>query len=252
MVGIRRKMIVGFAGLAVLLFFSGVISLVELRRLGKETESLINSSAKNMELSRQMLDALQDQSILVVQYNRGFTQNFDSLYNINKIIFEHALERATVTVLDRKEMSKIYEYHNVYEDVIARIRQPETGKFEDSFIDSYRKAYLNLSGAIKDYMLSTQQTMKARASIVGDTAYRAITPGILALGVGIFILLIFLYLIDIYFALPLVKINKSLKGYLATKIPFQVKGEAQDELQELKEGIEDLINQNKANKERIG
>ena len=56
------------------------------------------------------------------------------------------------------------------------------------------------------------------------------------------------YFITIYCVNPILGINKSLSDYLAFKLPFTVKAECNDELQELKENIESLINAAKKNK----
>lgn len=90
-------------------------------------------------------------------------------------------------------------------------------------------------------MLESQDYLANQAQSLEGSAHRAITPGIMALGVGIVILLMFLFFINIYLISPVVAISKALKDFLAYKIPFQVKMEGKDEILKLKESIEELV-----------
>ncbi len=244
--GIRRKITISFTSLAALLLLSWVVTVFELRRLDVETEALFDSSAKNMELARQMLDALEGQSAAVIRLNFGETAGLDSVFSASDAQINELLEKATVTVRDRNEMDAIYSSYSAYRKEIAMLQDKSVARGVWWFVNVYEPAYSGLLATIKDYMIASQQTMQRKASDLGSTAYRAVTPGMLALVVGIVILMMFLYLIDHYFARPVVAINKSLKGYVANRIPFKVKVEGRDEVAQLKEQIEDLVQSKKA------
>ena len=62
------------------------------------------------------------------------------------------------------------------------------------------------------------------------------------------IVLMLFYFVMIYCVNPVLGINRGLADYLSFKLPFAVKQECRDELQELKENIETLINISKQNK----
>ncbi len=238
---IRKKIIIGFVSLAVLLFFSGVISYFELRRLSRETSEIFTANTHNLDLSRQMLDVMQQQAFATAVAIDGNNKGYDSLYKASSAALEGIMLQATVTVRDREEMQQIYAAHNIYEKVLADYVAMGAPAHEEWFDTTFRNAYGDLSGAIKDYMVVSQDALREKSSNLGKTAYRAITPGILALSVGIVILLMFLFLIDVYFSRPINAINRSLKGYVAQRIPFNVKDECSGEVAELRDGIDDLI-----------
>ena len=66
--------------------------------------------------------------------------------------------------------------------------------------------------------------------------------------VMIIILLMFYYFIMIYTVKPIVEMNKSLGDWLRYKLPFTVKAECNDELEELKTKIESVTNNAKMSK----
>ena len=65
--GIRQKIRLGFFALGLLLFFSGLMSYFELNKLSNSTRNMLDASLKNMELSKEMLDAVQDQNTALLQ-----------------------------------------------------------------------------------------------------------------------------------------------------------------------------------------
>lgn len=245
MVGIRKKITVGFLSLAVLLFFSGMVSLIELNRLSRNTTTLLDKSQQNMEIAKQMLDAVQDQNTSLLQMIVRSETSYDSLYLSEVNAFDLALQQATLITNDQSDLSEIYEARKAYNQIIETHLSFVDEDNIEWFVDMYKTSYYNLTSAIKNYMVSSQENLASRAELVESSAYRAITPGILALAVGIIILLMFLFFIDIYLLSPVVSIQKSLKNYITTKIPFNVKMEGKDEVFELKEDIEELISMHK-------
>lgn len=84
--------------------------------------------------------------------------------------------------------------------------------------------------------------LQARSSaIIGET----ITSCIIATAVAIFLVLLFLFFMDIGYAKPLRKINKGLKGYLEARIPFDDSFESNDDITALKQMVSDLIEQSR-------
>lgn len=88
--------------------------------------------------------------------------------------------------------------------------------------------------------------MDVKAQRLEDNAYRATMPGFIALLIGILIVVVFFYFINLYYISPVLKITDALKNYLNSKIPFKVNVEGRDEMFRLKESIEKLIDQQKS------
>ncbi|MFI3330324.1 MAG: hypothetical protein R3Y38_00790 [Rikenellaceae bacterium] len=242
MFGIRKKITTGFVSLAIILFFSGVISLLELSSLSSSTTALLDKSKQNMETAKQMLDAVQNQNTALLQMVITGTSEQDSVYLAEVENFEIALKKASLTVRDLEALNDIYiareSYNILIDNNIDKIEQTD----KQWFVNIYKTNYYNLTSAIKNYMIQSQEDLAGDAVSLESKAHRAITPGILALGVGILILLMFLFFINTYLVGPVVAMQKSLKAFINAKIPFQVKMQGQDEVAELKENIEELVN----------
>ncbi len=87
--------------------------------------------------------------------------------------------------------------------------------------------------------------LRTRSSATID---QTVTSCIIATAVAVFLVLLFLFFMDIGYAKPLRKINKGLKGYLETKIPFDDSFDSSDDITSLKEMVSDLIEQSRKTK----
>ena len=100
--GIREKIRLGFLALGLLLFFSGLISFFELSKLSRSTQSMLGASLKNMELSKTMLDAVQDQNTALLQIivSGQSDRESDSLLRAGREKFEAAISDAKISIRD--------------------------------------------------------------------------------------------------------------------------------------------------------
>lgn len=239
----------GFSSLAVLLLISGIISYFELKSLSHTTKSVLEVSVKNMELSKSMLDAVQDQNTALLQAIVTGTSNSDSLLQIGRTRFDDALGRANVMIHDLPGLDSIYTAYMRYTIIVNQhINDKGTQENITWFVDTYKTSYTELTSSIKNFMISTQNLMDSRTQQLENNAYRAIMPSIIALAIAIIIILIFFYFMDIYYIKPVLRITKGLHMYINSKVPFKVEMVGRDEVYKLKEYIETLITQLKNKK----
>ena len=66
MTGLRKRVTTGFVSIVCLLFFSGMVSFLELSHLSRDTEDILKANARNIELAREMLDAAHEQNIALM------------------------------------------------------------------------------------------------------------------------------------------------------------------------------------------
>ena len=231
----------GFISLALLLFFAAVFSLSELNRMSRETQQLLDASARYTRLAREMLDAIQGQNASLLGMIIQDSRTLDTTFLANHKQFNRALNEATVTVRDLSELDSIYRTYNRYEAAIVGYIEADAPNKVSWFMEIYRSSYANLTTAVKNYMSSSQYALNTQAAQLKVSAYRAITPSIITLGVAMVVVLMFFFLIDLYFVRPVTQIERGLRNFLYNKIPFSVKVEGRDEVYRLKEAVENLI-----------
>ena len=237
MKGIRKRVTIGFLSIVVLLFFSGLVSLVELNHMSHDRavvnyavfrDTLYSDSCKMCfaEFSAHIDQARQEASQSTVMLFDSLRLNADLLRDV---VHELRTSRTIESV------------------ILADTLSADTLTFDGKewYDLNYVPAYGAASNSIMRVMSQAQISLSPRAEQLSRNAYRAVTPVFISLVVMIIILLTFYYFIMIYALKPIIEMNKSLGDWLRYKVPFKTKSECRDELQELKEKIESVTNTSK-------
>ena len=116
--GLKNKIRLGFLSLALLLFFSGIISYFELSRLSHSTHSMLGASFRNMELSKTMLDAVQDQNTALLQMIVSGSRDSDSMLIVGRQKFDSSMREANVLIRDLQGFDSIYAANVAYNRIV--------------------------------------------------------------------------------------------------------------------------------------
>lgn len=271
MTGMRKRVTIGFLSIVCLLFFSGMVSFVELSRLGRDTGDILKASRRNIELAKEMLDAAHNQNVALIHLTVLGDRSYEEVCRREMAHLEDVMLVAQNEALDKSFLDSLAfattEMKILVDGYLARVDAAEAiaavvaadttlvaadslaGKGEvaevgkDWYTNEYEAVYHRLTAAVKAYMTSTQSSLAPRTEQMKKNAYRAVTPVLISLVVMIAILLMFYYFMTIYCVNPIVKINKSLGDFLSFRLPFNVKAECKDEVLELKERIDTLTTQ---------
>lgn len=259
MTGLRKRVTVGFLSIVCLLFFSGMVSFLELSHLSRDTGEILKANKRNIELAKEMLDAAHEQNIALIHLAVFGDRSYDSLCRAELERLENTLLVAQNEALEKSFLDSLafattelrlltdnYLAFGPSADSLGRQQVDSVGG--RWYNDEYEALYGRLTSAIKSYMTSTQSSLAPRAEQMKKNAYRAVTPVLISLAVMIAIVLMLYYFMTIYCVNPILGMNKGLGDYLSFRIPFAVKGECKDEMLELKEKIDTLINQSKQSK----
>lgn len=266
MTGIRKRVTVGFLSIVVLLFFSGLVSLFELNNMSGDIDSILSSNRRSIELSENLLDAIRRYDRAVINYavfrDSTYTDSCRVCYGEFSSRIAQAKDEATKSaapLFDSLQMVAS-QLKDVVDDLRNNRRIENLLLLDDMsggalsfdgrtwYDGRYMPAYNAASSSIMRVMSHAQSSLSPRAERLSRNAYRAVTPVFISLVVMIIILLMFYYFIMIYALKPIIEMNKSLGDWIRYKLPFAVKSECRDELQELKDKIGSVINTPKMQK----
>ena len=249
----RRRVTIGFGSIVCLLFFSGMVSLVELSRLSRDTDDILQTSKRHIELAKAMLDAAHNHNVAMIHLSVFGDRSYDSLCTASLERLEERLQAAQAEAIDRSVLDSTSFAAielRVLTDSYLSFGMPDAaaGKTfrNDSegarwYKDEYMPVYIRLTSSVKAYMTATQSSLAPHTEQMKKNAYRAVTPVLISLAVMIAIVLMLFYFMLIYSVNPILRMNKSLGDWLAFRVPFSVPGDLKDEMLELKEKIDSLI-----------
>lgn len=258
MTGLRKRVTVGFLSIVCLLFFSGMVSFLELSHLSRDTGDILEANQRNISLAKEMLDAAHEQNVALIQLSVFGDRKYDSLCRASLMRLENTLDVAQNEAVDKSFLDSLAfattelrlltdtylafgktERDSVAMDSLGMFQgNPEGGRW---YSNEYQPVYGRLTAAIKTYMTSTQSSLAPRAEQMKKNAYRAVTPVLISLVVMIAIVLMLYYFMSVYCVNPIMRMNKGLGDFLTFRIPFAVKGDLKDEVLVLKERIDTLI-----------
>lgn len=243
----RRKISIGFISLALLLLFSGVISVYELRRLSNQAMELIELNSRNASLAQNMLKGLQKQNsvVLSVIFNDDLS-NWDE-YNLGRKMFDEAFSEVSRADVEKSDIALVETAKQNYRTVISDYMDGNSGNLnKEQFLETYLNAYYKLEQTLKSYIVSPESLLPTRTTSLEADIYKTITPSILTLAIAIIIVLMFYFFVDSYYVRPLTKIHKALKNNLSHNTPFAPNFESNnDELNGLREMISELTEKKK-------
>lgn len=244
--GIKRKIITGFISIGSLLFLSGIISSGELLRLNRTTSELLKRSRGNIELSKTMLDAVQEQNTALLMSLSDSTSVSDSILMTHRLVFQNALQQNFAVFrqhdLDTKHLEHIEASANYYNSIINSMPDSLDVVW---FSKVYKTTYHNLTTSIKDFMIDTQNNIIDFATQIESNAYRASMVGIIALASGFLLIVLFYFMLNNFFIKPVLQIRRGLKNYLERSIPFDVPVATDDEIREISQLTTQLIEKSK-------
>ena len=266
MTGIRKRVTIGFLSIVVLLFFSGLVSLFELNHMSADIDIILSSNRKSIEISEGMLSTLRANDRAVIRYAVLRDTSYLDSCRMRFMDFTNRIEQARQATsnsaaslfdsldasagrlsgaVEMLKKSKAVE-NSLLPDTLRVGMPPYDGNewYEQEFMPVYDMA----SSQITQLLSHSQNSLTPRAERLGRNAYRAVTPVFISLVVMIVILLMFYYFIMIYTVNPIVEMNKSLGDWIRYKLPFTIKTECRDELEELKSKIESVTNNAKLSK----
>ena len=263
-------MLVSFLSVVVLLFFAGLVSLFELRRVSSDTEEILRASERNLGLAKDMLDAAARQNKRRRAQHRvpaarlrygahgqhrrngphvGGRPSGGGRAGLSRHAFgvggheRSALRRSSCVLQAQRMASEASGRLSCAGGRDSLSMKSVEMDFDGArwYAEAYSKAYDKLTGSIKNYMISTQSSLAPRTEQLKRNAYRAVTPVLISLLVMIAIVLMLYYFVSAYLVRPVLAMNKSLGDYLRFGLPFRIKAEVKDEVAELKDRIDDVI-----------
>ena len=238
---LKYKIISGFVILAVMLIIAGIISIIELTRVGKSVQVLLDQNYKSINAANTMLEALEREDGGVLLLILGIKdEGRTTIHEADSIFLKglHILQN-NVTLPGEGDLvtgiSYSYsEYKNTWINPVVGTELEGDLKW---YYDNQHKSLLQVKQAVRNLMFLNQSAMYKTGTDLKQRSEKAIMPGIVAIVAGVIFSLIFSYFIHYYVIKPILRMMKSLNDYNNYNKPFMVEIETKDEIYDLAQAI---------------
>lgn len=250
-----RKLFFSLGSLAAILLLSGVISILEYRRMSSYVSDLIASNIKSINLSQKLADLTEEynhQMLAVVVQNdisimpdfniRYFNAQADSL----KASFTSG---AALPMVDTVSMSfnKFMQTSLKFDEVFLA-DSVDTGEW---FFGTLQPCYVDFRsdmGVLNDMI---HAELKKNSADFDAGFYRSIIPSVVSVGAGFLLIMLLFYFTMVYYVKPICRMSDGIDTYrnLSRRYGFTFEGD--DQLANINNGITEIIEENIGLKKRI-
>lgn len=252
---LKTKMVLSLSAIAVVLIVSGIISIVEYRRMSNYVSDMIAEDINSINVAQklaavtdaynlQILTVIGDDSVnsLPDFDQQGFVSYCDSLRSFFSV--ENVLPLTD---------SVLYSYA-AYMLTSLELEQVIQSDFIDSrtwYFERLQPSFQRLNGDIDRLSQAMYADLQQNSEDFDRGFYRSIIPGIVAVAVGVVLVLLLMFFITSFYVNPLNKMLAGLDDYRSMGRRYSYSFDGDDQLAELNAGITELTEENRQYRRRI-
>ena len=251
----RSKVCLSLGSLAAILLLSGVLAILEYRRMSDYVSELIAANIKSINLSQKLSDITQEynhQMLAVVVQNdismmptfdlQHFMAQSDSLKNSFKS--EHALPMVDSVVTSFDNFMKT----SLKFDEVFLADNVDTGEW---FFGTLQPCYNEFRRDMNTLNESIYNELQANSADFDAGFYRSIIPGVVSVGAGLLLIRLLLYFTLFDYVRPICKMAEALSAYRSSGRRYNYTFDGDDQLAEINEGILEVVEENLELKTRV-
>ena len=251
----RRRLVFSLGSLAAILLLSGIISIIEYRRMSDYVSELIASNIKSINLSQRLADMTQEydvQMLAVVLRNdislmpefdlHLFQTQADSLKNSVTSVTSHPIVDSVATSFD-EFMKTSLKFDEVF--------LADTVNTSEWFFGTLQPTYNEFRKDMDMLNVAIHEELKANSADFDAGFYRSIIPGVVSVGAGLLLIFLLMYFIMAYYVNPIYKIAAGVNNYRLSNRKHAYEFDGDDQIADINTGVTELIEENIELKRRI-
>ena len=251
----RVRLVRALGSIAAVLLLSGVISILEYRRMSDYVSELISSNIKSINLSQKLSDITReyDQQMLAVVVTNDislmpefdiedFTAQADSLKASVKSPL--GMEMIDTLVVSFDAFMKT----SMKFDEVFLADSVDTGEW---FFGTLQPRYSKFRRDINVLNESIYEDLQNNSADFDAGFYRSIIPGVVSVAAGLILIFLLLYFIMVNYVNPIYRISDGIDAYKATGRLFKYNFDGDDQLANINSGVSDLIDENHELRRRV-
>ena len=250
--GIKKMVLLGCIVLAVILFFSSLISIFEFSRMNRYVSGVIADNIRSINAARELLSVSEQYNVslmngLVLDNGAEVLEAYPVAPQEELVSSFENLSKRFVTPEERAAADSVLYAYAAYMQVVSEAQDVWMRDFEGRqhwFFNRLQPVYVKFRGYMMQLTSICQDALIASSQDVREGTYRSLMPGLVSVLLGMLMVLLFNYFLNYYLIDPLLRITNGIKGYRYHGRGYSVKLENDDELEELNSVVGDLVEQN--------
>ena len=251
----RKKLIIAISSIAVVLFISIVISVMEYRNMSTYVSDLIADDISSINVARKLADISNQYNLDILAVIGDETSvalpEFDEDYFM---LHCDSLRTSTASnVIAPLADSVMYSYA-AYMMTSLELEDVLSSDFIDTrawYFERLQPRFNKLGAAIENLISAIYSDLENDSHSFDSGFYRSVVPGIVAVGVAIMLLLILLFFLMVFYVHPLTRMRNSLRSFRSFGKKYTCTFEGDDQLRELNDMVSELCSDNQTLSKRL-
>ena len=252
---LSRKVFLSLGSIAAILLLSGVISILEYRRMSTYVSDLIAANIKSITLSQKLSDLTDEYNhqmlSVVVQNDISKMPEFNLEYFNAQAdsLKESFTSKRALPMVDSVSLSfnRFMETSLRFDEVFLA-DNVDTGEWFFGTLQSCYNKFRHDIGVLNE-MIHEELTSNSADFDAGF--YRSIIPGVVSVGAGLILVFLLLYFTIANYVHPIYRISDGIDAYRKTGRRHVYTFDGDDQLANINEGVTDIIEENLELKKRV-
>lgn len=251
----RRKLVLSLGSLAAILLLSGVISILEYRRMSDYVSELIAANIKSINLSQKLADITEEYNhkmlSVVVQNDISIMPDFNlSQFNAqadslkNSFTSQNALPMVDTVSTSFNEFIRT----SMKFDEVFLADSVDTGEWFFGTLQPCYNKFRHDMGILND---NIHEELRRNSADFDAGFYRSIIPGFVSVAAGLVLIMLLFYFIMAFYVNPIYKMSAGVDNYRLSGRRHTYEFDGDDQLANINSGITELIEENIELKRRI-
>ena len=252
---IRKKALFSLGTIAVILVLSGVISILEYRRMSEYVSELISANIKSITLSQQLSDITEKYNhqmlSVVIQNDLSMMPQFDKDYfmSYSDTLKNSITSDATLPIVMEVDSSFVsfIETSQRFDEVFLA----DTVNTGDWFFGTLQPVYNEFCQDMSVLNSAIHQELQDNSVNFDASFYRSIIPSVVCVGAGLLLVILLMYFTIANYVNPIYKIADGLNAYRSSGKRYGCTMEDDDHLSDINSGVIEIIEENIELKHRV-
>lgn len=252
---LRKKVYLSLGALAMMLLLSGVISILEYRRVSSYVSDLISSNINSIVLSQTLSDLTQEHNhkmlSVVVLNDISLMPEFEDLP------FASVADSLRTTFTSQNALPMLDSVVTSFDDFVRTSQKfdqvfladtVDTGKW---FFGTLQPKYNNLIQDLGKLNQLIHEDLKKNSENFDAGFYRSIIPGVVSVAAGLLLICLLLYFTMVNYVRPIYRISEGIDNYRQSSRRYAYTMDVDDQLGNINAGLTELIEENLELKHRV-
>ena len=252
---IRRKSLFSLGTIAVILVLSGVISILEYRRMSQYVSELISANIKSITLSQQLSDITERYNhqmlSVVIQNDLSMMPQFDKDYfmSYSDTLKNSITSDATLPVVKDVDSSFVsfIETSQKFDEIFLA----DTVNTGDWFFGTLQPVYNEFCHDMTVLNAAIHQELQDNSANFDASFYRSIIPSVVCVCAGLLLVILLMYFTIANYVNPIYRIADGLNAYKASGKRYGYTMDGDDHLSDINSGVIEIIEENIELKHRV-